>query len=177
MYNDAYPCGQNRNPILLRRIPLFFVIACPLLSAACAAYKSSTGTSTSPSSSSAAVISLTVSGPTTLTAGQMAQFTAVAQYSDNSTKEVTSQATWSSPTPAFATVNSTGVVTGVSPGDLQINASFQNVTSFQKITVIRSPALLPSFIFNYDPVFPVPIENTLSRDLLWRKLISTLTLV
>lgn len=83
-------------------------------------------------------VSVVVSGPATMMTGTREQFKAAAQYSDNSTRDVTSQSTWSSSAPPFATVSPTGMVTAVKPGEPQINVAFQDKNGFQRITVIPS---------------------------------------
>lgn len=61
---------------------------------------------------------------TTIAVGATQQFTATAHYSKSSDQDVTSLATWSSGSSNIASVNNTGLATGVAAGDAQINASF-----------------------------------------------------
>lgn len=87
--------------------------------------------------------------PTTqsLTAGQTSQFTATA-VTDHSnghpatSQDVTDTVTWASSSPAVATVNSTGLCTGVSAGTATITATMPgftgNVTSSATVTVTAS---------------------------------------
>src|SRR5688572_15628469 len=63
------------------------------------------------------------SGP--LDAGQTRQLVATATQSTGSTSDVTQQATWQSSVPGVATVSSTGLVTAVSEGEVDISATFQ----------------------------------------------------
>jgi uncharacterized protein YjdB len=70
-----------------------------------------------------------VSGSNTIQVGATAQLAAMATYSDNTTKVATSEVTWSSSAPLIAVVSSSGIVTAISPGDLQINASLENKLS------------------------------------------------
>jgi hypothetical protein len=65
------------------------------------------------------------SGP--LDAGQTRQLVATATQSTGSTADVTQQATWQSSVPGVATVSSTGLVTALSEGDVDISATFQSV--------------------------------------------------
>ncbi|HEY0703080.1 MAG TPA: Ig-like domain-containing protein [Candidatus Acidoferrales bacterium] len=60
--------------------------------------------------------------------GQSEQLTATANFTDGSTLDVTNSATWTSDTPAVATVNSTGLVTAVNTGSAGISATYQGVT-------------------------------------------------
>ena len=66
-----------------------------------------------------------VSGP--LEPGQTRQLVATATMSTGSTSDVTQQATWQSSAPGVATVSSTGVVTAVAEGDVEIGATYQTV--------------------------------------------------
>jgi trimeric autotransporter adhesin len=68
------------------------------------------------------------------------QFTAVGTYSDGSTKDVTTSATWSSADPSIATAYNTappniGVVKGMSNGKTTISAKVGNVTGTTSVTV------------------------------------------
>jgi hypothetical protein len=65
------------------------------------------------------------SGP--LEAGQTRQLVATATQSTGATSDVTQQAAWQSSAPAVATVSSTGLVTAVAEGDVEISATFQSV--------------------------------------------------
>src|SRR5215471_16551681 len=80
------------------------------------------------------LVRLILSGATTLTVGQTITLVATAQYSDGSTQNVTSSATWVTASPSIATV-SAGVVTGVAAGTADITATFQTVTATTTVTV------------------------------------------
>jgi hypothetical protein len=68
-------------------------------------------------------------GGATAAVGQTSQFQALAVYTESghatTTQDMTSQATWQSSTPAIATISSTGLATGVSPGTGPISATLQ----------------------------------------------------
>jgi hypothetical protein len=68
-------------------------------------------------------------GTATAAAGQTSQFQALATYTESNhastTKDVTDQATWQSSTPGVATISSTGLATGISPGTGNISATLQ----------------------------------------------------
>jgi MBG domain/Bacterial Ig-like domain (group 2)/Abnormal spindle-like microcephaly-assoc'd, ASPM-SPD-2-Hydin/Kelch motif/Galactose oxidase, central domain len=66
---------------------------------------------------------------TTILQGSSQQFGAVAYYSDNTAKDVTSTATWNSSNGAAASVNAAGLATGLSDGVTNITASLGSVTS------------------------------------------------
>ncbi len=61
------------------------------------------------------------------TVGATSQFTATARMSDDTTEDVTSQATWTASDTTIATVSSSGLVEGVSAGQIKISATYQNL--------------------------------------------------
>jgi hypothetical protein len=62
--------------------------------------------------------------------GKTAQLNGIAQMSDGSSKNVTSQVTdWASSDTTVATVATTGLVTGVKSGSVTITASYQGLSS------------------------------------------------
>ena len=75
------------------------------------------------------------------------QFTAMASYSDSSTKDVTTQATWASGTPSVATIIpsgasaglATGVYNGSTQGTTDISASFGGLIAHTTLTVTANP--------------------------------------
>lgn len=77
----------------------------------------------------AVVASISLSpNPATVPKGLTQQFTATGLYTDGATHDVTSQATWSSDSPAIATVSSTGNATGTSTGSTTIRAHIPGAT-------------------------------------------------
>jgi Carboxypeptidase regulatory-like domain/Bacterial Ig-like domain (group 2) len=70
----------------------------------------------------------------TIPPGQTARLIATARYSDGSTKDVTSQATWTSTDARVATVSS-GAVTGVALGSVVIRANFERWSTFMTIVI------------------------------------------
>jgi hypothetical protein len=83
-------------------------------------------TTPGPNPPAATVQSVAVSG-TAPAVGATAQFTAVATMTGGTTQTVTGQATWSSSNTAIATVNASGMVTGVAPGEVDVTATYQTV--------------------------------------------------
>jgi hypothetical protein len=89
--------------------------------------------------------SVAVTGPTSLTVGQQYQFTATATFSDSSTLDVTTQATWSTNGAGFLRVSSQGLATALAaigslpaPG-LNVSAFYQGRTGQSApITVVDS---------------------------------------
>ena len=83
------------------------------------------GTSNTPTLVSIAV---TPSSPT-INVGVTQQFTATGTFSDGSTQNISSTANWGSTTQSVASVNSSGVATGITGGTTAITASLPGVVS------------------------------------------------
>jgi hypothetical protein len=89
------------------------------------------------------VQSITITAPGPLTAiGQTAQLTATAAYSDSTTKDVTTSATWRSMNPSVVTVSSNGIVTVVGFGASSIQAEFQTRVAFLFLTATPQNTLV-----------------------------------
>jgi len=84
---------------------------------------------------SATLVSLAIT-PTIASAavGTRVLLRAIGTYSDNSTKDVTGNATWSSASPALASV-SAGVVSALAPGMVTISASLEGKSGSAVVTV------------------------------------------
>lgn len=74
--------------------------------------------------------------------GTTQQFAATAVFSDNTTRDVTSTATWASSSAAVATISSAGLATAQSVGSTTISAVFSSVTGSTALTV--TPAVITS---------------------------------
>jgi len=72
------------------------------------------------------------------TVGATALFSATANLSNGTAQNVTSQATWSSSNITVATVNGTGLVTGIGVGIADITATYQGATGTAHASVIRA---------------------------------------
>jgi uncharacterized protein YjdB len=59
----------------------------------------------------------------------------MATMSDGTTQDVSATATWASSNTSDATVSASGAVTAVSPGSVSIQATYQNVTGTDPITI------------------------------------------
>lgn len=114
------------------------VALCVLLSA-CGGGGSSTGTGKSKPPVTLTSISITPA-TATVVAGETKQFTATGKYSDNSTKDLTATATWTSSATNVATVEG-GLLTGKVAGDVTISAKSGTVTGTVTVTV-SAPALV-----------------------------------
>ncbi len=74
-----------------------------------------------------------------LVTGTSQQFTAMGTYSDGSTANITSQATWSSSLTSVATIATGGLATAVAAGTTTISASLAGVTGNTMLTVQTAP--------------------------------------
>ena len=70
--------------------------------------------------------------------GSTQQFSATAVYSDSSTQNVTSLASWTSSSPTIATINSTALATSVNYGTTTISAAYSGTTGTTTLTVQAS---------------------------------------
>ena len=79
-------------------------------------------------------ITLTPTNPS-VAAGNTQQFTATGTYSDNSTKDLTSAATWTTSNAEIATIDSAGLASAVSAGTATIMATSGGVSGKLALTV------------------------------------------
>jgi N-acetylneuraminic acid mutarotase len=97
------------------------------------------GSSSTPAPPEVVSVAVTPVNPS-VPAGMTAQFVATATYSDNSTRDVTSIAEWSSSSVASATVNSaTGKASALAEGQATIKANLGAVSGDTMMTVISFP--------------------------------------
>ncbi len=83
-----------------------------------------------------------------IAAGTPIQLTALGNYADGTTRDISSSVTWNSSNPSLATINSTGLATGVAPGMatmLAESGTFQSpstllVTNATLVSVAVSPS-------------------------------------
>ena len=119
---------MTANPLLSLRV--WWIAAIVMTSVVCGS-----NSSTPPTTPSAPTVTQVAVAGTAPNVGLTAQFAATATLSSGSTQNVTSLATWQSSNTAVATVNSAGVVTGVSPGDVDITATYQSVAGRARVTI------------------------------------------
>lgn len=92
------------------------------------------------------------------------QFNVIATYTTGSPEDVTSQATWSAPSPSGSSGEASsvgGLVVGSKPGTVNLTASFQGVTSVVPVT-ISEPTLESLTIYAFkdqDRQFPQVIDS------------------
>jgi hypothetical protein len=80
------------------------------------------------------VLSLSVTGDTTIDVGESTQWQAIANLSDGSQQNVTSAAVWASGNPSIASVVA-GLVSGLAPGSSPITATYGGKTGGQTVQV------------------------------------------
>ncbi|NGQ97127.1 hypothetical protein G3578_18475, partial [Brevibacillus sp. SYP-B805] len=104
---------------------------------------------TSVSAKIIAVQSLSVTpASVSLLVGATQQLTVTATYSDGTTKDVTSQATYQAVDPNIATVNASGLLTGIAPGNTTINIAYAGRTTSvsAKIIAVQSLSVTPASV-------------------------------
>ena len=94
------------------------------------------------------VVSVTVRGTTLVDVGQTLQLSA--ELRDGFGESVSGRTvTWVSSAQGVATVNSNGLVTGVSGGTARITATSENQSGFLDVTVLAQPAILKGRVIDY----------------------------
>lgn len=105
------------------KIIIFALVTVTLLACSGGGGNDSGGGNPSPTLVSIAV---TPSNPSIML-GKTQQFVATGTYSDNSTKDLTSSATWTSSNKAVATIDAAGLATSISGGSTLITATPGNL--------------------------------------------------
>jgi hypothetical protein len=117
------------------------------ITAAYAGVQGSASATVKSGSVTATGLSVSPSAPTVSIQGTQ-QMTATATFSDGTTQDVTTVATWSSSAPTVASVSATGLVNGLSAGTSDIGAAFQQVHGSTPVTVtaatLQSIAVTPA---------------------------------
>jgi len=86
--------------------------------------------------SAAALVSIQVTPDSpSIALGTMQQFAAIGTFTDGSTQDLTTQATWASDTPSVATVNKAGTAASVSQGTANISAASGSISGSTALTV------------------------------------------
>lgn len=107
--------------------------------------------------SSPSLVSIALTPANLITSpGNTQQFTAIGTYSNNSTKELTSSATWTTSNETIATVDSAGSVSIVAAGTATISATFGSISGCTMLTATSAYVLVTPFngkgLFKIDPV-------------------------
>lgn len=82
-------------------------------------------------------LTLTGDDRTTLKEGETTQLKATLEYSDGTSRDITSASgvTWNTSDPSNATVSQTGLVTGVDEGGVEISVSYNGITQKDSIAI------------------------------------------
>jgi uncharacterized protein YjdB len=102
---------------------------------ACSSSKTTTTFTGTPVLSS---IAITPNPTPSLSKGNTQQFKAVGTYSDGATTDITYQVAWASDNAAAATIDKSGLATGIAAGIANITASLAGLTSPAQILVVVS---------------------------------------
>ncbi len=78
-----------------------------------------------------------------MTVGAPQQFTATGTYSDGSHQDLTNSAAWTSSIPSVATISSTGLATGITPGATTIQAAVGLINGSSSLTVTAGFSVSP----------------------------------
>jgi trimeric autotransporter adhesin len=78
---------------------------------------------------------ITVGPAVTIQSGKTLQMTALGTYDDGSQKKLTNNVFWGTDNPSVATINETGLVTGVGPGQSVVTCAVETVTGSATVTV------------------------------------------
>ena len=107
--------------------------------------------STTALGTSAALTNVTVTPPSlNLTSGTTAQLRFLAGFSDGTTEDLTSQATWSSSSPSLAAASDLGLVTAEAPGSLNVTATFGGLQASSAVTVTAPPVAPPEYLLGVE---------------------------
>lgn len=102
---------------------------------------------------------LTVGPSVTIQTGNTLQMSAVGSYNDGTQKTITSKVYWSSGTPSIATINGSGMVTGLEPGQATITGASGTVTGTATVTVAIG-GLVSITVSTQDGLTNIPFGNT-----------------
>lgn len=85
------------------------------------------------------VTSVSVSGASSMVPGQTSQFSASANLSNGAQQTCTSTATWQTTNTSIVTVSSSGMVTAVGSGTVQVRATCNGITGNAQVSVESAP--------------------------------------
>jgi uncharacterized protein YjdB len=89
----------------------------------------------------AGLLSITLTSQPSVPKGSTVQLAATGSFADGSSRDMTSVTTWTSSDPTIATVNNSGLATGVNAGSVTITASNGTIRGAATLTVIQ-PTLI-----------------------------------
>lgn len=130
-------CSSTSTTIPVSSTP----VVSPALSSTATAASSTPAVSTTRSSTSTAAsstpaastlpysLSISPAAMNNMAVGSTQQFTVTATYSDGSTADVTSQVAWTNSDKSVASIDPSGLATGITPGTTKLNAFLSGLTS------------------------------------------------
>ncbi|HWC19696.1 MAG TPA: Ig-like domain-containing protein [Terriglobales bacterium] len=104
------------------------------ITASCQCYEAKNTLTVSSQTVNLTSITVTPASPT-ISVGKTQQFTATANFSNNTTSVITGSSVWTSSDNTIATINSSGLATGVSAGNVTITATSGTVSGTTTLTV------------------------------------------
>jgi YVTN family beta-propeller protein len=113
--------------------------------------------------SPATLQSIAVTAPSySIVQGSNVQFTATGTYSDGSTQNLTSTAIWSSANSSIATINGSGLASGVGPGITTITATSGNINGSAALTVttLTGATLVSIAVIPLNPTLAINTTQT-----------------
>ena len=116
---------------------------------------------TGASTASLTSIAVTPANPS-IGLGSTQQFVATGMYSDNSTRDITGQVTWTSAIPSVASIASAGLATGVAVGSSVISATQGTISGTTTLAVTSAPPPPPPPPSNSSSLF----SSTATPDVL-----------
>ncbi len=109
-------------------------------------------------------IEVTPASSVSVPLGKTQQFTATGTYSNNTTQDLTSVATWFSSNELVSTVSNTvgskGLATTLAEGSTAISAQFSGVTSNSATLTVTAPELVSIAVFPHNPVVVISGTTT-----------------
>src|SRR5438477_13062521 len=129
---------KSTSPIDVARLAFLLLVVCASVfcTTGCG------GSLSAQRSSNATLVSLSLApkSPSIVVSGTE-QFTATANYSDGSTQSVTNSATWTSSDTSKASVQNTGVASGIAAGSSTITATYSGQSASTVLTITATNTL------------------------------------
>jgi hypothetical protein len=111
--------------------------------AGCGGNGTSASTNTQSSTPYLTSIAVTPSGAS-ITAGAEQQFTATGNYSDGSSKNLTTSVAWTTSAGTVASIASSGMATGLAAGQARVTATSSSISGSTSLNVMAKPVVLVS---------------------------------
>ncbi len=96
--------------------------------------------------------------------GETVQLTATANYSDNSSTDLTGDVTWTVSDTDYATISTAGLVSGLLKGTIEISAAYNGISSTQLMTIYDLSDLSDLIISSKST--SIPVEQQIQIDVL-----------